>query len=71
MKDKLISGGIQMRDYKKACPIKNFFCGIFLGMATGWFLFCCMQNPKKIKRKAKKCTNAMEDLLDNVHYMFK
>lgn len=60
-----------MNEYKKACPIRNFFCGVLLGMTAGWFLYCCMQNPKKMKRKALKCTNAVEDLLDNVHYMFK
>ena len=60
-----------MNEYKKSCPIRNFFCGVLFGMTAGWLLYCCMQNPKKMKRKALKCTNAVEDLLDNVHYMFK
>lgn len=60
-----------MNEYKKACPIKDFFCGTLIGLTAGLFLFCCMSSPKKMKRKALKCTNAVEDLLDNVHYMFK
>ena len=60
-----------MNECKKGCSFKNFFCGVFLGIAAGWLLFCYIQNPKKMKRKAMKCTNAVEDLLDNVHYMFK
>lgn len=60
-----------MNDCKKNNSIKKFLCGIFLGITAGWLLFCYLQNPKKIKRKAIKCTNAVEDLLDNVHYMFK
>ncbi len=55
----------------KGCFLKNFLCGIFLGITTGWFLLCCMQHPKKMKRKAIKCTNAVEDLVDNFHYIFK
>lgn len=58
-------------DNNKGCFLKNFLCGMFLGVTAGWFLFCCMQNPKKMKRKAIKCTNAVEDLVDNVHYIFK
>lgn len=60
-----------MNNCKKSSSFKNFVCGIFLGMAAGWLLFCYMQNPKKMKRKALKYTNAVEDLFDNVHCMFK
>lgn len=55
----------------KSCSCRNFLCGVLVGMTTGWFLSCCMQHPKKIKRKAMKCTHAVGDLLDNVHYIFK
>ncbi len=70
MKD-LILEVKSMNECKKSCSLKNFMCGVFLGMAAGWLLISYMQNPKKMKRKAMKCTNAVEDLLDNVHYMFK
>lgn len=62
---------MNMNESKKNCAMKSFLCGVFWGMATGWILFSYMQNPKKMKRKAMKCTNAVEDLLDNVHYIFR
>ncbi len=60
-----------MNGCRKSCSLRNFICGVFLGMAAGWLLISYMQNPKNMKRKAMKCTNAIEDMLDNVHYMFK
>ena len=55
----------------RGCSCKNFLCGVFFGLTTGWFLSSYMEHPKKVKRKAKKYTNAVGDLLDNVHYIFK
>mgnify|MGYP004511264405 CR=1 FL=1 len=51
--------------------VKGVGSGIAAGMVVGFVGSQMMKNDKQMKKKAGKALHMVEDLIDNVQYMFK
>ena len=53
------------------CILRGIGTALAAGVVVGFVSGQIMGKPKKAKRKADKAVHAVEDILDNVHDMFR